>query len=618
MQARRLVLLALVLALVASAQPQSQDDDLREQARRLTSEGRTLAVEQLYRERIAAHESEPAIVASLLAGLAGHYLTQQQYVKAAATENETIALLESAYGKEDARLRHDLLAAAGIQEQMNDFTAAEAFFRRADTLPAAPAPSNPNLPVRPSELADFFARHQRWPQAEQVYRELARRDDLTFPVRIAVLNGLAGALARQHRESEALAIHQEIAKLSEASDDPLAARAAAQARQNAAALNMATDPDAGRRFYEAEIQRTAALTGPARTQYAQALTSYAMLLERQQQFDDAEKVLRQYLAEAQAQSDAAGPFKSTTAYAFLANLEYQRGNMDAGHQWRSQDPALQPREVIPPPALAPVSTAQRLFDEGNTEDANAQIEQALLAVTAGSRDATYRLGQVTALIMTLRQSGQTEAADTAFHRATATLERLYGADSPQAMQLQLDYCQQFCPEEGLRLAARARLADAQRHGPDHPAQLDWIEREILFSKQANRAEDIEAAYGELIRLSGAIYGPRHSRTLMRLRDYAGDVTLLKLHARRLDQLWHPILDLSADIYGRESLDYTGTLTGYAFSLARVDQYDRALDLLDRHLRLLASYPNESQALQQTETTLDRIRKMKAAAAKPAS
>jgi len=476
--------------------------DLPERVRDLTRQGQTLAVEQLFRAQLTEHPRDVV----LREGLVSHYLRQQQFIKAAAAQNELIASLD----KDDPQLRPALISAAGIQEQMNDFAGAEALFRRADALPL-PMATGPVL--RPSELGDFYARHRRWPQAETVYRELARRDDLTGPMRIATLHNLATALANQHREAEALTVEQEVSKLSETSDDPHARRLATQAREAMARLSATADPDAARRYYEAELQRTSALTGPSRSQYAQTLISYVLLLERQSDFDGAEKLLRQYLAEAQAQGEAGGPFKPTTAYAFLANLEYQRGNMDAGHNWRAQDPSYRPPDAIPPAQLESVSTAQRLFEQGNTEEAITQLDQALAALPNAGRDSLYRLGQVTALIMTLRQSGQTEAADNALTRAVAALERLYGPDSPQAMELELDYCQQFCPDRGLKLVDRARLADAQRHGAEHPSQVDWIERKILFLKQANRPEEIEAEYDDIIRLSSAIYGPHHDRTL---------------------------------------------------------------------------------------------------------
>lgn len=543
-------------------------------------QGYDLKAEDSAREALAATPVDALeLRAQRMSTLAGELEQSGQLVKAAAIREAIVTLPQGArsgyYG-----------ALAGLYERMGELEKAEAAWKQSQVKRAAEQAQVPRAErlssltfafgrYTPNELAEFYSRHGRLAEAEQIYKEqLDKASDSPGAVQ-----PYASLLVRQGRLDDAIAVTREAIAKQEASPQPPVALLYSR-QYLAQLLRQAGKPDEA----IAVLKRQAETSPPANR--VEALRQLAEALIASNRLEEAEKVTA-----AMSESADAPHVKHAAAFT-LAQIRDRQNRHDEAQSLRASASASEPVAVARQRTVYEVlDAARRALGQGNVDAALPFFDEAVSLAAERVRIAPSEVGQLLNSARELQQHKQEAHARRIAADALRLLDQ--APDHPRvAMALGESVAalsQLGMASEVLRAVERMERILSSAKGPDSPALNAVSYARIALLSQTSDAPAVLAERKRMLVRVEKATGPKSQDSLFALREVAWMYPSLDDWPEEQSTLAR-LKERTRSLYGTTDRNYVDLLEHIANRAAHNRQFEDALATLDQALEIVRSTP----------------------------
>ena len=505
--------------------------------------------------------------------LANQYAAQGREMKALLLFRQILARIENQDGTESPELAGVLSQAAWAAERVGNLDEAEKWIKQASAVPTRPAtPARASArfvsisgiqrfsgrlsgglsPFQtPIPLAQFYERHRRFAEAEQIYvaaiEKSEKPTEAVFPLQM-----YSQFLRGRKRYQEAEAVQKRIINIHEAMPAEGGSSPAHWDRQNLAQLYLESkNYEAANKLIDEQV--TVASRAPASTgEYFNALTMKVEALSQQKNYAAAEVAAVELLHAAEHGDQQ---YQKHWAYSKLSQLADESGDSkkaahfrdlatDAAKPLESQSGMLDPMRSL--------AEAQSAANAGRVDDALKLSDAALSAIesTPNRAVACGSLYSATGAAQILLSQQKVAAADTIIRKVSEVAEQNCG-DRPNNAgwydAVTGYYIARGLPEEAKRAASQWAALITAAKGEDSPNLESVIRRRIDIARAEQDMSEVSAQEENLLKRSETNHGPDSQMTIQQKQtvaatrssrgDFAGAEELWLAAVRGTERLW---------------------------------------------------------------------------------
>jgi eukaryotic-like serine/threonine-protein kinase len=364
----------------------------------------------------------------------------------------------------------------------------------------------------------------------------------------------------------------------------------------------------------AALENRRRLLGSADRKTLQSMTQLSWILDRQGHDDEAEKLIRQTIAEA---TRALGPDDAVTLEATdrLGAILERLGRFGEQEKLERQVVETSNRRFGPedPHTLrAMVSLADALSSQSRYAEAEGIYRQALaIDQRVLGPEHPQTLGTMHNLANRIQEQGRYAEAESLYRQTLAIEQRVLGADHPDTADTMTTLANTFY-YQGNSIEAekwyRAALAILQKAvGPDNPSttrSLEGLANALSANGHYAEAEKFER---QVLDIRKNKLGSDHTDTL--LSEYnIGDILYQKGNLPEAEKFIREAFDAQSRVLGAENADTLASKAELARILIRESRYDEAEELarqaFNTQLRILGpQHPDTLNSLQFLATAM---------------
>jgi serine/threonine protein kinase len=364
----------------------------------------------------------------------------------------------------------------------------------------------------------------------------------------------------------------------------------------------------------AALENRRRLLGSADRKTLQSMTQLSWILDRQGHDDEAEKLIRQTIAEA---TRALGPDDAVTLEATdrLGAILERLGRFGEQEKLERQVVETSNRRFGPedPHTLrAMVSLADALSSQSRYAEAEGIYRQALaIDQRVLGPEHPQTLGTMHNLANRIQEQGRYAEAESLYRQTLAIEQRVLGADHPDTADTMTTLANTFY-YQGNSIEAekwyRAALAILQKAvGPDNPSttrSLEGLANALSANGHYAEAEKFER---QVLDIRKNKLGPDHTDTL--LSEYnIGDILYQEGNLPEAEKFIREAFDAQSRVLGAENADTLASKAELARILIRESKYDEAEEsarqAFDTQLRILGpQHPDTLNSLQFLTTAM---------------
>jgi non-specific serine/threonine protein kinase/serine/threonine-protein kinase len=364
----------------------------------------------------------------------------------------------------------------------------------------------------------------------------------------------------------------------------------------------------------AALENRRRLLGPADRKTLQSMTQLSWILDRQGHDDEAEKLIRQTIAEA---SRALGPEDPVTLEARdrLGVILERLARFDEQEKLERQLVETSSRRFGPedPRTLrAMVSLADALSSQGRYPEAEAIYRKALaIEQRALGPEHPQTIGTMHNLANRIQEQGRYAEAESLYQQTLAIDQRVLGPEHPNTADTMTALANTFYYQGKMAEAEkwyRAALAILQKAlGPDNPSttrSLEGLANVLSANGHYGEAEKFER---QVLDIRKSKLGPDHTDTL--LSEYnLGNILYQEGNLPEAEKLIRESLDAQSRVLGAENPDTLASKAELAGILIREGRYREAEEMaqqaFDSQLRILGpQHPDTLNSLQTLTTAM---------------
>jgi serine/threonine protein kinase/Tfp pilus assembly protein PilF len=364
----------------------------------------------------------------------------------------------------------------------------------------------------------------------------------------------------------------------------------------------------------AALENRRRLLGPADRKTLQSMTQVAWILDRQGHDDEAEKLIRQTIAEA---TRALGPEDPVTLEAMdrLGGILERLGRFGEQEKLDRQLVETSRRRFGPedPHTLrAMVSLADALSFQTRYAEAEGIYRQALgieQAVLGPEHPQT--LGTMHNLANRIQEQGRYAEAESLYRQTLAIEQRVLGPEHPDTADTMTTLANTFYYQGNTVEAEkwyRAALAILQKAlGPDNPSTTRSMEGLANALAANGHYAEAEKSERQVLDIRKSKLGPDHTDTL--LSEYnVGDILYQEGNLPEAEKILREALDAQSRVLGAENADTLASRAELARILIREGKYleaeEMARQAFDAQLRILGpQHPDTLNSLQFLTTAM---------------